>query len=252
MQVMLKKLLKESDFLSIILAIANGKYNEFKEFKIEDQTALSYFFLITGVYFYHGLPKLSSDLSYITDTQKGYYIRNLLNFYEKFKFSKKFSFFSPSLLLYFMHIFVNQLSGNSLIFYLGMKSYFEDKLHFGYFKKSLLSFTINSMLDSFLLKSNIDFFAVNKYLINIIKHLEKNRKEFEETAKYILCKHIDNRKFFIKKIIDKERLNYELEDFLRKTNEFIDCADTLFEKKKIYDFYNEDVCRLIVKNIGEK
>ncbi|MGC9100033.1 MAG: DEAD/DEAH box helicase [Caldisericum sp.] len=214
---------------------------------IEEQTIFSFFLLLSGIYFCFGLPRPYSDLSYITPSTINYYIRNLLSF------QQYFSTLSPAFIFYTSHIFNHQLLGDALALFLAMKTYFKEKLRFGYFKKNLLSLIFQYEMKNILKYPN-DFLSLKDKLINIVEYVALNRKELYEFVKQYLEVHLEHRKAYFKKNIDTEKIKSEFLDFKEKLDTFISevLKNNFLNQIEDHDIYSTEICEFIARNLGEK
>ncbi|PMP93307.1 MAG: hypothetical protein C0169_07915, partial [Thermodesulfobacterium geofontis] len=214
---------------------------------IEKQTVLSFFLLLSGIYFCFGLPRPYSDLSYITPSTINYYIRNLLSF------QQYFSTLSPAFILYTSHVFNHQLLGDALVLFLAMKSYFKEKLRFGYFKKNLLSLIFQYEMKDILKYPN-DFLSLKDKLINIIEYVASNRKELYKFVEWYLGVHLTNRQSYFKKTVDTEKIRSEFLDFKNKLDRFIleVLENNYLNQIEDHDLYSTEIFEFIARNLGKK
>lgn len=247
--------LPESHIINRMMSSSYGvyyiydNYNQNTESLVrENNSVLSLFLLTSGAYFFYGLPKPFADLSYITLATKNYITRNLLSFIDKF------SGFPPGLAFYALHVFNHQLRGSALLLFLALKSIYKEKLRFGYFKKNLLALTI-----PFIIPPNVDAISSSDFLQptekikTIVKTLKSNWEVFEKISKHILHVHKENRMTFFNKKIDAHRFDDELEDLLKKINDFItDCELSNYENIEDHKIYNTEICELVTRTMGKR
>lgn len=226
-------------------ALIEGHYDLTRSQIADTATFLSFLLAASGAYFFFGLPKVYSDLSYIPLSSINYFIRNILSF------ESEFGLISPSFVLYTLHSFIYQLFDESLVLFLALKNYYKERLRFGYFKKSLLSLLVQECTRQ-ALEKGCDFFYLKDVVKKTVHSLQENTHNLRQLTRKFVEKHISNRGLYFRKSVDRERLHAEAEDFLDKLENFIfACENGYLDSIQDHEILGTKVCSYILGNLGK-
>lgn len=199
---------------------------------------ISFILQTAGIYYYMGMPKVCSDLGYVSPSSVLYYVRNL------YSLSNYLGEYSIPEIFVFTHMLKYKVPFWVVIPVLFAK---KRKLDVGQVKTNVLNLALQKL--NFYYSDFKIFFKPENLLEDLKNVIANNKEEFLNTVEEIVSRHVAERHKF-KKTVDAGKIKSEIvntfKNFVKTIINFNASKNTDFLEYEIYDTF---ICEVFKKAV---